>query len=511
MNAYDDSTYPVELGASIFVSVNQNLVNAADELGLLIADSDVGARARSEESDILGVYDGKEILFTYPEGKWWSLGKLLYRYGPLAPWRTKKLTDSVVGKFLAMYQAPLFPFASLSDAVEAAGLLPAVGSTGLQFLEENGISGAFAQELIQASTRVNYGQNLGLIHGLETMVCMAAEGAMSIEGGNWRIFQGMVKKSKADLRLQTSVSSISRDDEGEWTVTSQSDGGKPVSEVYDEVILAGPLQFANLAITPKLEKTPDVVPYVSQYVTLFTSPLRLDPIFFGLKEGQLVPTAVLTTLNESERADPSVTQGRGKQAVGAAGFFSVSTLQTINRLIRNGDDEPPTFSREYLYKIFSPERFSAEKVNQLLGVPKDQKDAVTWVYRHMWKAYPYEYPRVTFEDIKLEEGLWYTAGIESFISTMETSSLMGMNVARLVVDKWEAEKAAEQANIEAEKAAVEAEKAAAEAAAKAADDAEAAAAQAAAAKATEEAAAAAILADETTAAAARENIIPNEL
>jgi len=32
--------------------------------------------------------------------------------------------------------------------------------------------------------------------------------------------------------------------------------------------------------------------------------------------------------------------------------------------------------------------------------------------------------------------VWYTSGIESFISTMETSSLMGMNVARLVVDGW---------------------------------------------------------------------------
>lgn len=35
--------------------------------------------------------------------------------------------------------------------------------------------------------------------------------------------------------------------------------------------------------------------------------------------------------------------------------------------------------------------------------------------------------------------MWYTSGIESFISTMETSSLMGMNVARLVVDGWEVE------------------------------------------------------------------------
>lgn len=32
--------------------------------------------------------------------------------------------------------------------------------------------------------------------------------------------------------------------------------------------------------------------------------------------------------------------------------------------------------------------------------------------------------------------LWYTSGIEGFISTMETSSLMGRNVARLIVDGW---------------------------------------------------------------------------
>ena len=36
-------------------------------------------------------------------------------------------------------------------------------------------------------------------------------------------------------------------------------------------------------------------------------------------------------------------------------------------------------------------------------------------------------------------GLWYTSGIEAFISTMETSSLMGMNVARLIQREWEEE------------------------------------------------------------------------
>jgi prenylcysteine oxidase/farnesylcysteine lyase len=36
----------------------------------------------------------------------------------------------------------------------------------------------------------------------------------------------------------------------------------------------------------------------------------------------------------------------------------------------------------------------------------------------------------------LARGFYYTSGMESFISTMETSALMGMNVARLVMDDY---------------------------------------------------------------------------
>jgi prenylcysteine oxidase/farnesylcysteine lyase len=436
VNAYDDPAFPIELGASIFVSVNKNLVNAANEFGLSVSSASAKKPRIEEESDILGIYDGKELLFTYPEGKWWSLAKLVYRYGLMAPYRTKKLTEATVGKFLQMYEAPYFPFASLSETVEAVGLLPATGTTGQQFLEQNGISEGFAQELIQASTRVNYGQNLGLIHGLETVVCMAAAGAMSVEGGNWQIFRGMIDASKVDLRLQTAVTSLSKDEDGQWVVASKTDGKATTTEIYDSVIIAGPLQFSNIAIEAELEKKPDVIPYVTLHVTLIASPYRLDPAAFGLKAGQPVPQSILTTLNETERSDPTVARGEGKDAVGNSGFFSISTLRSVER---------PDLGIEYIYKVFSPERFSNERIMEKLEVPTGEDDrAITWIHRHVWKSYPYEYPRVTFEESKLAEGLWYTAGIESFISTMETSSLMGMNVAQLVVNEWVEEKKKEE-------------------------------------------------------------------
>jgi len=138
-------------------------------------------------------------------------------------------------------------------------------------------------------------------------------------------------------------------------------------------------------------------------------------------------------------------RGEGKYGVGAAGFFSISTLRSVVRPLPDGGEGGKV---EYLYKVFSPEQFTDDKLGAILGIKEagDRAAAVPWIYRHVWKAYPYEYPRVTFEESKLADGLWYTAGIESFISSMETSSLMGMNVAKLIIDEWTKEKleAAEQ-------------------------------------------------------------------
>lgn len=70
------------------------------------------------------------------------------------------------------------------------------------------------------------------------------------------------------------------------------------------------------------------------------------------------------------------------------------------------------------------------------NINSSSTEGITWYYPHVWKSYPYEYPRVTFEELELAPGFYYTSGIESFISTMETSALMGMNVAQLVLNDY---------------------------------------------------------------------------
>lgn len=420
MYAYNDTSQPVELGASIFVQVNHNLVNAVNEFNLSASGIN---RVRHYDGGLLGIWNGREFVFVQSASDtWWDTAKALWRYG-LAPIKTVRLMKATVGKFLKMYEAPYFPFKSLSQVVYDLGLTAVTAATGEQYLNENGIGALFANEIIQASTRVNYAQNLPFIHGLEAMVCMATEGAMAVEGGNWQIFSSMINASGADVRLGTGVRKLEKLDNGSYVVHSEPTDDRLAAstdapQAFDEVILAGPKQFSYIDFQPAPRHTPDEIPYVQLHVTLFTSGHLLQPEAFNLKPGERVPQIVLTTLPPDE-------QPRNSSAgVGSPGFYSISLLRETRG--RRG--------QEYLYKIFSPSHVSDDFLGTILG--SSAKDTVSWRYDKVWNSYPYELPRVTFEEIKLDDGLWYTSGIESFISTMETSSLMGMNVARLMVDEW---------------------------------------------------------------------------
>jgi prenylcysteine oxidase/farnesylcysteine lyase len=251
---------------------------------------------------------------------------------------------------------------------------------------------------------------------------------MAVEGGNWRIFERMIKSSGADLRLNTAVKSVERHEDGTFTIASRSvTTGVESTEDFDTLILAAPYQYSDLDITPKPRIVPDTIPYVNLHVTLFTSPRYLSSAYFGLPENENVPRMLLTTLQPDERpgADPFY-----KPRVP---FNSISLQGT--RFNKHTKEE------QYLYKIFSMSPVSDRFLGDILGVKGDVSETdVSWVYRKLWQSYPYEIPRVTFEELRLDENLWYTGGMESFISCMETSALMGKNVAKLVVETWVGQK-----------------------------------------------------------------------
>ncbi|USP73414.1 Farnesylcysteine lyase [Curvularia clavata] len=424
VHPWNDKAVSIELGGSIFVQINHIMVKAMNDFNLSINSEDVAAQLELPD---LGVWNGREfVVVTNTGDSWWEGAKLLWRYGAAPLW-TNRLMKSAVGKFLTMYDEPVFPWKSLTAAVESVGLLSTTGVTGEQYLKANKIGEAFSKEIIQASTRVNYASNLPYIHGLETMVCMATNGAMQIEGGNWQIFAHMLKAAHANIQFNTSVSHISKQTDGSYTVTTS----KGDTSSFDEVVLASPLQYSDLVIDPTPKHTPDEIPYTKLHTTLFASPFQLSQAAFNLDAKSPVPRAILTTLPPSEQP---------VDGVGSPNFYSISISGTaINQ-------QASPMRKEYIYKIFSPSRVNATFLSHILSRDVSEEEAehgeangaVSWIHHKLWHSYPREYPRVTFEEIELDDGLWYTSGIESFISTMETSALSGKNVAKLIANEWAA-------------------------------------------------------------------------
>lgn len=435
VNVYGAPDEPVELGASIFVQVNQILVNASRRFELETQDASDRVPP-GYKGPTLGIWNGAEFVFTQSaNGGWWDTAKLFMRYG-LSPLMALRAKDKSIGKFLTMYNPPIFPWEDLGDQIQALGLIEDVSVTGEQLLRSKGVGDLFAQELVQASTRVNYAQNLGAIHGLEALVCLATDGAVSIKGGNWQIFSRLARSSGAKIHLNTTVTRLSREKSGKYLLQAtstpkSSEAAKDLKDEFNEVLIAAPLQFTDLKIDSPLQHAPDEIPYVKLHVTLFASRHKLAPSAFNLPPDEPVPLVVLTTLHPSEKPGSKPTYA------GKAGFFSISMLKPIMN--------PSTGTTEYLYKIFSPEPVSDDFFSKILDIPRPKsgdsysREDISWLHRKIWHSYPVEYPRVTFEKLQLAPGIWYSSGIESFISTMETSALSGMNIAKLIVNRWSGE------------------------------------------------------------------------
>lgn len=301
---------------------------------------------------------------------------------------------------------------------------------------------------MQPATRVNYASNLAYIHGVEAMVSFATEGAVSVSGGNWQIFDNMVQSSGAALYRNTSVTSMSFDKSTmkpgaprKYRLSTQDVGAASAEPqkfpvAFDSVVIASPWQFSGIkAQEGVLKQTIDKIPYMKLHVTLFTSPYTLRPGVFNLDAESRAPSNAYTTLGKEEEAK------QGAEGVGKTGFYSISTLKRV----RN----PRTQQLEFVYKIFSAAAVTPEFLTDILGAevpstfvappgeaPGSAAQTISWYYPHWFHSYPIELPQVTFQDPVVGRGLYYTSGIESFISIMETSALMGMNVAKLMADHF---------------------------------------------------------------------------
>lgn len=111
------------------------------------------------------------------------------------------------------------------------------------FLSEQGIGKLYSEEIVEVATRVNYGSNLDEIHALGALVTMVADDALQIKGGNFQIFEGMIGKSQANVRLNTKIARVRK-------LAPEYEGADPrfevitttgQKEIFDNIVIAAPI------------------------------------------------------------------------------------------------------------------------------------------------------------------------------------------------------------------------------------------------------------------------------
>jgi len=224
------------------------------------------------------------------------------------------------------------------------------------YLLSQGVGAPFAYEFVEASTRVNYGQDIDKIHALEGLVSMATDGAVTTVGGNFQIFAGFLDRSNAKVHLKTTVTAIQKDECG-WRLDvedTQVPGNFGTTKPFDAVIVAAPHKSTNISFPSSSAKVPPV-PYVHLHVTLFatTSPSP-NPAYFKLPEESAVPSMILTSAEGARQGGPE------------PDFNSMNYLQRVSP-----DRE------EWVVKIFSKKRIEDAWLEKVFG-----KGKVGWVLRH---------------------------------------------------------------------------------------------------------------------------------
>jgi prenylcysteine oxidase / farnesylcysteine lyase len=258
----------------------------------------------------------------------------------------------MTNNYLSLYST-ITQWNSVEQVSAALNFTEIVAQDAATHLANQGVGDTYAFEVVESSTRVNYGQDLDKIHGLGGLVSMAANGAKQIKGGNFQIFENFVRESKASVHLNTRVTGLQSKSAGRWSLSSkQTNGEQPtVVDEYNAVILAAPFDTLGISLPSNLEPVIPT-PYVHLHVTLLTttSPTA-NPVYFNQDPGRAVPAFILTTAQGIRAGGP------------APEFNSIS----YGHWIAEGGDER-------VVKIFSEKRIEDEWLSNVFG-------NVGWVHR----------------------------------------------------------------------------------------------------------------------------------
>ncbi|KAJ3104141.1 hypothetical protein HDU97_009492 [Phlyctochytrium planicorne] len=412
----EDEKVNVEIGASIFVTVNKNLYDFSQSHNLSFAQPDADDEPPSPtNAPPVGIWDGTKFVYTASTVPWRTVVGALWRYGVVSTTRSRSLALKAgddFGKNYPLGEKGELGFSTVEALLKALELDELVKVSAEAFLRSKGIGELYMREFIEAATRVNYGQNLNL-NALAALVCLVAAfvPAEAVENGNQRIFEEMVKVSGADVLLGTPAVRIGKIDGvkggsgfGKYWVTDL-DG---VERWFDAVIVAVPGNSAIERIEFVDIKKPRAIPFVHLHVTIVTG--TLDPGFFGLQSNEILPSTILT-------CRPSLSSSIQPPFNSVAVKKVLKDGSTVTKIFNSGDKP---LSEVFLRKMY-----------------KDIKR----VDRFEWDSYPVlnpmdEMPEFILDGDESGGGIYHINAFEAAVSTMESETVSALNIIQLLEKRW---------------------------------------------------------------------------
>ncbi|KAJ3274357.1 hypothetical protein HDU76_010720, partial [Blyttiomyces sp. JEL0837] len=347
----------------------------------------------SSTASPLGIYNGKEFVYKASQSSWRSVVDAIWRWGYSSPSKSRTLSMEAGNKFGHSYELAEngnFGFASVEELLQALDLFEATEVRADEYFKSQGLTEKYIKEFIEPASRVNYGQDLDL-NALSALVCLVAAfvPSESIDGGNSILFEEMLKRSGAHVRLNSKVTEL---------VKTKTD---------DHRRAATSIRYINL-------KPPSPINFVHLHVTLVTG--VLNPLYFHLSPGAEVPRTILTM-----QVHPKIP------------FNSIG----VRHVFLDG--------KTTITKIFSPNRLDDSLLSKIYTT-------IHTVHRFEWDSYPIlkpfdhddALPKIEVDvgggilqsqegDSEEWGGVYHINSFETVLSTMESETVAARNVVELMI------------------------------------------------------------------------------
>jgi len=346
-----------------------------------------------------GLWNGDKFVIRQTDSMLWTALQVIVRYGIYSPYAVAKMHTDVLNELGGAYSLiDNYTYDNFQDLIIDLGLGDLLNVTTDVYMADQNIRKLYIEELVAAIIRAFSKQSPAVYPAINGIVSQTMDfsALFAIKGGNNRVIEKQIQYSGAELRLNTTVNKVVKEDDETYTVTYTPEGSDSIEETFDYVILAAPyencsdLELVNITEPEKRE-------FVRIHQTWVVG--ELSPDYFKVKKGQ-VPGTILTVQKK----------GLPFKAIMYYGDYTSGEYKGLGlyKLFMTGGTTPP------------------ELVDAVFSVHKETK-SYTWEY-----AFPSLSPQTPRPPSKLASRFYYPNCQESFFPTMEYSMVSSRNIVNML-------------------------------------------------------------------------------